>query len=136
MSLEKRLQDSVYDGIGNLQDIAEEMFARFYVSSSTAAEEKAKNRILMQEIQRLMQEIQRLKQENEKLDAMIGKMATEMEKNGNPSVGLEADSSLCTREPLEPVKCPKCGSMDVATNCLGRKGLCACNVCAEVFEVK
>lgn len=122
MSLEKRLQDSVYDGVGNLQDIAKEMFERFCAASSTAAEEKAKNRILMQEIRRL-------ERENEKLDTMIRKMVTGVEKNGNPSAGLEADSSLCTREPLEPVKCPKCGSMDL--NWI-TGDTCVCRVCEEV----
>ena len=53
---------------------------------------------------------------------------------GNPSVSLEADSSLCTREPSAAVTCPNCGSMDVRTDAFG-VGMHRCEVCGKTFGV-
>lgn len=178
MSLQQRLADTVLASIDDLQAIAEEMFVRFYTASGTAAQERAQNLTLMQEIQRLEkengrlrtelvdteerywtahEEVDKLKKEldwtlgqlsnavkertelsNEKtkLETQIRQMVAKAEKNGDPSGVREDATSLCTRESLGAVTCPKCGSMDVVTNGFGRKGLCACNVCAEVFEVE
>ena len=53
----------MFDALGELQEIAEEMFVRFYAASGTAAQERAKNMVLMQEIQRLEKENGRLRTE-------------------------------------------------------------------------
>lgn len=56
LSLQQRLADTVFASIEDLQEIAEEMFTRFYTASGTAAQERAKMHVLMQEIQRLEEE--------------------------------------------------------------------------------
>ena len=56
MSLQERLENTMFDALGDLQNIAEEMFVRFYTASGTAAQERAQNLTLMQEIQRLEKE--------------------------------------------------------------------------------
>ncbi len=179
MSLDKKLEDAEYfDNMAELQEIAEEMFTRFYSASCTAAGEKGKNLVLVQEIQRLEEENGRLRTElvdteerywnaheevdklkkeldwtlgqlsnavkertelsNEKtkLETQIRQMVAKEAKKGDPSGVREAATSPCAGEALGAVKCPKCGSLDVVTNGFGIKGFCACNVCAEVFEVE
>ena len=173
MSLQQRLADTVLASIDDLQEIAEEMFTRFYVASGTAAAEREKTRVLIQEIQRLEEEngrlrteldneqeklarardevekcdeivknqlraVEKLKEENRvlseenyKMETQIRQMVAKETKDGNPSVSLKADSSLCTREPLGVVACPKCGSMD--TSCTPTLEERVCNVCGEVY---
>lgn len=53
----------MFDALGDLQEIAEEMFVRFYTASGTAAQERAQNLTLMQEVQRLEEENGRLRTE-------------------------------------------------------------------------
>ena len=176
LSLQQRMEDTMFDTLGDLQKIAEEMFVRFYTASGAAAEEKAKNLVLMQEIQRLEKEngrlrreldneqdklarardevekcaeivknqlraVEKLKEENRvlseenyKLETQIRQMVAKEAKGGNPSVSLEADSALCTREPLGAVACPKCGSMDVRMDVFG-EGIHRCEVCGKTFGV-
>lgn len=163
----------MFDALGDLQDIAEEMFVRFYTASGTAAQERGRNLTLMQEVQRLEEENGRLRTElvdteerywtaheevdklKKELDWTLGQLSsavkdrtelsnekTKLETQIRQMVAKEAGERIATA-PAElrndsassaAVTCPKCGSMDVATNCFGRKGLCACNVCAEVFK--
>ena len=176
MSLQQRLADTVLASIDDLQEIAEEMFTRFYAASGTAAAEREKTRVLMQEIQRLEEEngrlrteldneqdklarardevekcksiveiqlksLEKLKEENRVLseenynmETQIRQMVAKEAKDGNPSVSLEADSSLCTREPLGAVTCPRCGSMDVRMDVFGT-GIHRCEVCGKTFGV-
>ena len=176
LSLQQRLADTVFASIDDLQEIAEEMFTRFYTASGTAAGERAKNLVLMQEIQRLEKEngrlrteldneqeklarardevekcaeivknqlraVEKLKEENRvlseenyKMETQIRQMVAKEAKDGNPSVSLEADSSLCTREPLGAVTCQKCGSMDVRMDGIG-EGMHRCEVCGKTFGV-
>ena len=176
LSLQDRLEDTMFDALGDLQNIAEEMFVHFYTASGTAAEEKAKNLVLMQEVQRLEEEngrlrteldnaqdkaarardeiekcrsivelqlkaVERLKEENRvlseenyKMETQIRQMVAKEAKDGNLSVSLEADSSLCTREPLGAVTCPRCGSMDVRMDVFGT-GIHRCEVCGKTFGV-
>lgn len=187
LSLKDRLEDTMFDALTDLQEIAEEMFVRFYTASGTAAQERAQNLTLMQEIQRLEEENGRLRTELDKAEERCRVAAretesamklvegyqannraldarnTELEMQMRRMVSEEAKEERIATAPAEPaaeqrkiqrqtspedarprndsgiavaVKCQKCGSMDVATNCFGRKGLCACNVCAEVFEVE
>lgn len=63
LSLQDRLDDTMFDALGDLQEIAEEMFVRFYTASGTAAQERARNLTLMQEVQRLEEENGRLRTE-------------------------------------------------------------------------
>lgn len=63
LSLQDRLEDTMIDALGDLQEIAEEMFVRFYTASGTAAQERAQNLTLMQEVQRLEKENGRLRTE-------------------------------------------------------------------------
>ena len=72
LSLQQRLVDTVLASIDDLQEIAEEMFTRFYTASGTAAAEREKTRVLMQEVQRLEKENGRLRTE---LDDAMDKMA-------------------------------------------------------------
>ena len=173
LSLQDRLENTMFDALGDLQNVAEEMFVRFYTASGTAAQERAKTHVLMQEVQRLEKEngrlrteldneqdklarardevekcaeivknqlraVEKLKEENRvlseenyKMETQIRQMVAKETKDGNPSVSLEADSSLCTREPLGAVACPKCGSMD--TSCTPTLEERVCNVCGEVY---
>ena len=166
----------MFDALGDLQNIAEEMFVRFYTASGTAAQERAQNLTLMQEIQRLEEENGRLRteldnamdkmarardevekcksiveiqlkslekvkeenrvlsEENYKMETQIRQMVAKEAKDGNPSVSLEADSSLCTREPSAAVTCPNCGRMDVRTDAFG-VGMHRCEVCGKTFGV-
>ena len=165
----------MFDALGDLQNIAEEMFVRFYTASGTAAQERGRNLTLMQEVQRLEEEngrlrtemdneqdklarardevekcaeivknqlraVEKLKEENRVLSEENYKMETQIRQ----MVAKEAKDRIATA-PAEPrndnamvgaVACPRCGSMDVTTDGFGRKGHCACNVCAKVFEVK
>ena len=191
LSLRDRLEDTMLDALGDLQNIAEEMFVRFYTASGTAAQERGQNLTLMQEVQRLEKEngrlrteldneqdklarardevekcaeivknqlraVEKLKEENRvlseenyKMETQIRQMVAKEAKDGNPSaaeqrklrrqtspcdagpVSLEADSSLCAREPLGAATCPKCGSMD--TSCTPTLEERVCNVCGEVY---
>ena len=166
----------MFDALGDLQDIAEEMFVRFYTASGTAAQERGRNLTLMQEVQRLEKEngwlrteldneqdklarardevekcksiveiqlksLEKLKEENRvlseenyKMETQIRQMVAKEAKDGNPSVSLEADSSLCTREPLGAATCPRCGSMDVRMDVFGT-GIHQCKVCGKTFGV-
>ena len=63
LSLQDRLDDTMFDALGDLQEIAEEMFVRFYTASGTAAQERGRNLTLMQEVQRLEEENGRLRTE-------------------------------------------------------------------------
>ena len=176
LSLRDRLEDTMLDALGDLQNIAEEMFVRFYTASGTAAQERGQNLTLMQEVQRLEKEngrlrteldneqdklarardevekcaeivknqlraVEKLKEENRvlseenyKMETQIRQMVAKEAKDGNPSVSLEADSSLCTREPSAAVTCPNCGSMDVRTDAFG-VGMHRCEVCGKTFGV-
>ena len=175
LSLQERLENTVFDSIGDLQEIAEEMFVRFYTASGTAAQESAKTHVLMQEIQRLEEENGRLRTElvdteerywtaheevdklKKELDWTLGQLSnavkdrtelsnekTKLETQIRQMVSKTAGERLATSatpprndsESVGAAVCPKCGSMDVVTSGFGRKGLCACNVCAEVFEVE
>lgn len=176
LSLRDRLEDTMFDTLGDLQNIAEEMFVRFYTASGTAAQERAQNLTLMQEIQRLEEEngrlrteldneqeklarardevekcaeivknqlraVEKLKEENRglseenyKMETQIRQMVAKEAKDGNPSVSLEAESALCTREPLGAATCPRCGSMDVRMDGIG-EGMHRCEVCGKTFGV-
>ena len=176
MNLQDRLADTVLASIDDLQEIAEEMFTRFYAASGTAAAEREKTRVLMQEIQRLEEEngrlrteldneqeklarardevekcaeivknqlraVEKLKEENRvlseenyKMETQIRQMVAKEAKDGNPSVSLEAESALCTREPLGVAACPRCGSMDVRMDVFGT-GIHQCKVCGKTFGV-
>ena len=194
LSLRDRLEDAMFDALGDLQNIAEEMFVRFYTASGTAAQEKGRNLTLMQEVQRLEEEngrlrteldneqeklarardevekcksiveiqlksLEKLKEENRvlseenyKMETQIRQMVAKEAKDGNPSaaeqrklrrqtspcdagpVSLEADSSICTREPSAAVACPRCGSMDVRMDVFGT-GIHRCEVCGKTFGV-
>ena len=166
LSLQQRLADTVLASIDDLQEIAEEMFTRFYTTSGTAAAEREKTRVLMQEngrlrteldneqeklagardevekcaeivknqlraVEKLKEENRVLSEENYKMETQIRQMVAREAKDGNPSVSLEADSSLCTREPLGAVTCPNCGSMDLSVL---PKNQWICCVCGEVFQ--
>ena len=80
LSLQQRLEDTVLDAVGDLQEIAEEMFVRFYTASGTAAEEKGKNMVLMQEIQRLEKENGRLRTELDNEQDKLARARDEVEK--------------------------------------------------------
>ena len=81
LSLQKKLEDAEYfDNMEELQEIAEEMFTRFYSASCTAAGEKAKNLTLMQEIQRLEKENGRLRTELDNEQDKLARARDEVEK--------------------------------------------------------
>lgn len=79
--LKRRMEGAgVIDSIGNLQDIAEEMFARFYMASGAAAEQKAMNLVLVQEVQRLEEENGRLRTELDNEQGKLARARDEVEK--------------------------------------------------------
>ena len=80
LSLQQRLADTVLASIDDLQEIAEEMFTRFYTASGTAAEEKGKNMVLMQEIQRLEEENGWLRTELDNEQDKLARARDEVEK--------------------------------------------------------
>ena len=80
LSLQQRLADTVLASIDDLQEIAEEMFTRFYAASGTAAAEREKTRVLMQEIQRLEKENGRLRTELDNEQDKLARARGEVEK--------------------------------------------------------
>ena len=80
LSLRDRLEDTMFDALGDLQNIAEEMFVRFYTASGTAAQERAQNLTLMQEIQRLEEENGWLRTELDNKQDKLARARDEVEK--------------------------------------------------------
>lgn len=70
----------MFDVLGDLQNIAEEMFVRFYTASGTAAQERAQNLTQMQEIQRLEEENGRLRTELDNEQEKLARARDEVEK--------------------------------------------------------
>lgn len=70
----------MFDVLDDLQNIAEEMFVRFYTASGTAAQERARNLTLMQEVQRLEEENGRLRTELDNEQEKLARARDEVEK--------------------------------------------------------
>ena len=153
--LKKKLEDAgTMDCIGRLQEIAEEMFVRFYTASGDAAEEKGKNLVLMQKIQRLEKENGELKTElvdteerywkaheevekaKKSLCDLVGQIAALVEENRKMKRELGERIATAPAEPRNDsaaCECPKCGSMD--TELCETSDMRRCNVCGKSYEV-
>ena len=92
LSLQQRLADTVLASIDDLQEIAEEMFTRFCAASGTAAAEREKTRVLMQEIQRLEEENGRLRTELDKAEERCRVAARETESAMKLVEGYQANN--------------------------------------------
>lgn len=157
--LKKKLADTQFDEMVRLREITDVMFTRFVNADVELAGEKAKNLVLMQEIQRLEQKNGNLRTEmvdteerywkaHEEVEAarktlhdLVGQIATLVEENRKMKRELEAlNGGQGFARPTDAAAdciCPKCGSMDTAfvTVC-GEEGLQKCNACDTHYEVE
>ena len=156
--LKKKLADTSLDEMGRLQEIADEMFARFVNADVGLSGEKARNVVLMQEIQRLEQENGNLRTElvdteerywkaHEEVEAarktlhdLVGQIAALVEDNRKKKRELGERIATAPTEPRNDsaaCECPKCGSKDtVFVTVCGEEGLQKCNVCDTHYEVE
>jgi regulator of replication initiation timing len=156
--LKKKLADTQFEEMARLREITDEMFTRFVNADAELAGEKARNVVLMQEIQRLEQENGNLRTElvdteerywkaHEEVEAarktlhdLVGQIAALVEENRKMKRELGERIATAPAEPRNDsaaCECPKCGSADtVFVTVCGEEGLQKCKVCDAHYEVE
>ena len=157
--LKKKLEDTSFNEMARLQEITEVVFIRFLNADVELAGEKAKNVVLMQEIQSLEQENGNLRTElvdteerywkaHEEVDKakkslcdLVGQIAALVEENRKMKREIaEGNGGQGSGRPTDVTnvcECPKCGSKDtVFVTVCGEEGLQKCNVCDTHYEVE